>query len=192
MMPKLTKEPVKNTAKSYIYLLLCFALPFCLIVGLQQLFIRNYDVPSASMESTLMIGDRVFGLKKNADFVPEHGEIVVFKDTLGWLAGTGYAKESYLVKRVIGLPGDTIECCSPEGYVLVNGKPLVETYIQGANSSFPAQTVPEGTMFVMGDNREFSADSRYHIEAGTQFVPLSSIESTAWMIYFPFDHFTVL
>jgi signal peptidase I len=167
-----------------------------LVVALvQALVVKIYSVPSASMEQTLLVGDRVL-----ADRVaytvgdPERGEVVVFRARGSWsdgaptrgplesalvwvggLVGVGPGSDYTLVKRVIGLPGDTVACCDASGRITVNDEPIDEPYVFedydfAAGSldcettvrsprCFPPVSVPDGTYLVLGDHRSGSADS---------------------------------
>lgn len=183
--PKETKH--KNKLKAILGFVLAFSIPFTAITVSNELLLKNYIVPSASMETTLMTNDRIFATVIHGQWEPQRGKIVIFKDTENWLEKND---TEYLVKRVIGLPGDTISCCTEDGKLLVNGEPYNEEYIiDGSNMAFEEQTVPEGYLFMLGDNREFSADSRYHINEGTQFIPISSVESTVAFRYWPLSSF---
>jgi signal peptidase I len=164
----------------------------------RALLIQHYRVPSESMEQTLLgtddslgrQGDTILTWKPGA---PQRGDIVVFRDDLGWLGPLpeepptwkkvlGWIKvmsppdEQYLVKRLIGLPGDHVTCCDASGSVTVNGAALDESqylyYQNAAAAQIPFDlVVPEGRIFVMGDHRDRSADSRYHMCQGTQPTP---------------------
>jgi signal peptidase I len=162
------KEPRSKT-RTLAGLLLAFFLPIVLLGGMRLFVFDMYSIPSGSMENTLQVGDRIVVSKLNPTEVSP-GDIVVFKDTKGWANEKG----QFFVKRAIGLPGDTVS--SDGQYVYVNGVPLDEPYVVGQTSIFAEQVVPEGHIFVLGDNREFSADSRAHISTGTQFIPLSTVQ----------------
>ncbi|WP_329270359.1 signal peptidase I [Streptomyces sp. NBC_01451] len=153
---------------------------------------------------------------------PQRGDVVVFKDPGGWLddepttaksedpivvkqvkQGLTFIgllpsdNEKDLIKRVVAVGGDTVKCCDSEGRVTVNGMPLNETtYIHPGNkpSSFTFEVkVPEGRLFVMGDHRANSADSRYHrTEAYSGTVSESSVVGRAMVIAWPFGHWTQL
>lgn len=115
-------------------------------------------IPSASMEPTLMVHDRVFVNKLSYDVGSIHrGDIIVFKRPPNEPDPTIHN----LIKRVIGLPGDTLE--AQDGVVYVNGKILSEPYLPPGTitDDLPPTTVPPGQLFVMGDNRGDSEDSRY-------------------------------
>lgn len=145
-----------------------------------RVFVFNlYLVPSASMEPTIRgdagTGDRI-AVNKLAYVLNdiERGDIIVFTGPDGWDAED--AGET-LVKRVIAIEGDTVSCCSPDGRLLVNGEPLDEPYVKynfrfeegvldcstdvRSKRCFPTQTVPEGQVWVMGDNRSNSKDSSF-------------------------------
>lgn len=118
---------------------------FCIIV--------NAKVPSSSMESTIMTGDRIMGFRLSYAFAePERGDIVIFKYP---------DDESVLfIKRIIGMPGDTVEVKG--GTVFINGMALQEPYLTvRTEGEFGPYVVPEEHYFMMGDNRNNSADSRY-------------------------------
>jgi signal peptidase I len=159
---------------------------------LKQLLIQPFSIPSGSMEDTLEEGDRVLVSKLAPGPLDLHrGDIVVFKDPGGWLTplpephrtGVGNAwhgfleavglappdKDQFLIKRVIGLGGDTVECevtgVGRPGVLSVNGTELTEPYL--AEGTLPCTekltvTVPDNALWVMGDNRQGSMDSRYH------------------------------
>jgi len=116
------------------------------------------------MENTLQTGD-IIKVSEGTQF--QRGDIVVFSDPGGWLAAPTSPDQQYLVKRVIGLPGDRVVCCS-NGHLTINGILIDEnSYLK--EPSLPASafqfdvTVPAGRFFVLGDNRNASADSRWHL-----------------------------
>ena len=188
--------------------------------GLLRAFVAQpFLIPSQSMENTLQVDDRVV-VQKITPF--QRGDIVVFKDPGGWLPATQEAAErgpvgkaleffgilpdtsdDHLIKRVIGVAGDTVACCDPDGRVTVNGKALEERaylYSSGGETVDPARVpfeavVPAGHIFVMGDHRNFSADSRCHMDqegpegypGSAAFVPVDKVVGTAWLIVAPFD-----
>ncbi|MCW2794224.1 MAG: signal peptidase Serine peptidase family, partial [Nocardioides sp.] len=168
-------------------LLLVIALVLATVI--KALFVQAFYIPSESMEPGLVKNDRILVQKVSYWFggTPQRGDVVVFKDPGGWLspeesAGpTGgvtklmakvglYPSGGHLVKRVIGVAGDTIVCCDDQGRISVNGTPLNEkayARLDGADCYGPmirdcdwtAGPVPDGSNFVMGDNRSHSADS---------------------------------
>jgi signal peptidase I len=133
-----------------------------LAFGMRVFVVGTYFIPSGSMEPTLMVNDRILVNKLSYDFHPVHrGDIVVFGRPADEPADDQIKD---LVKRVIGLPGETISS-SPSGQVLINGKPLAEPWLPASARANPGgpinrQTIPPGNYFVMGDNRDNSSDSR--------------------------------
>jgi signal peptidase I len=183
----------ENQVRKFLALLLAFILPFAAILTIQHFWLNNYYVPSASMETTLMTGDRVFATVTGDTYKPQRGNIVVFNDTKNWLKETNYKSDEKLVKRIIGLPGETVSV-NGEGQVLINGTPIDEPYIKKGTytADFPEQTVPEGHVFVMGDNRTGSADSRFHIAQGTQFIAIKDIQAQVTIRYWPLNKIGII
>jgi signal peptidase I len=178
---------------------------------------RAFYIPSESMVNTLDINDRIFvNLLVPEPFALERGDVVVFKDTKGWLPPTppkadgpfsvvedGLTfvgllpdnSEQHLVKRIIGLPGDRVVCCDDGGKITVNGAALDEKYVNPAE--VPAVrtfdvVVPEGKVWVMGDNRNHSADSRAHTDSNGGFVDIADIEGKAAVIAWPMNRWAAL
>lgn len=178
---------------------------------------RAFYIPSESMVNTLDVNDRIFvNLLVPEPFALERGDVVVFKDTQGWLAPAAVKEtgpftwlqdglmfiglvpdnsEQHLVKRVVGLPGDRVACCDAGGRLMVNGTPLDEPYINPAEvpkaSDFDV-VVPDGKVWVMGDNRNHSADSRAHTESNGGFVDIADVEGRAAVIAWPLNRITAL
>jgi signal peptidase I len=170
---------------------------------------QAFFVPSGSMENTLQIQDRILVSKLSNHFGGvQRGEIVVFSDPSHWLpdpeppAGiAGILRNGLmwigllpsdtgkdLVKRVIGIGGDNVKCCSPEGRIVLNGVPLVEPYLKPPGNTDQVQfniTVPQGRIFVMGDNRGDSSDSRYHLDENDGTVPLSNVVGRVAYVIWP-------
>ncbi|HEX4399856.1 MAG TPA: signal peptidase I [Galbitalea sp.] len=187
---------------------------------IKTFFVRSFYIPSASMENTLMVNDRVIVSLLTPGLTPlQHGDVVVFQDPGGWLTDLPPAAPSspldgvlaflglaaptdsnHLIKRVIGLPGDHVQCCNVLGRLTVNGVPLDEPYIHlpsGVTSSDPytfSVTVPKGDIWVMGDNRNDSEDSAYHETKHdtSPFVPLRDVTGQALLISWPFNRWTFL
>ncbi|MFC7402642.1 signal peptidase I [Citricoccus sp. GCM10030269] len=172
---------------------------------------RAYYIPSGSMEQTLQINDRIFvNLLVPGPFELDRGDVVVFEDSKGWLGRPAPAannavqealefiglmpdsSEQHLVKRVIGMPGDRVECCSDDGQLIVNGTAVQEPYLHpgSAPSEMPFDvTVPEGHIWVMGDHRDASADSRMHQDGpGNGFISLDDVTGRAEIIAWPVAH----
>ncbi|WP_217234661.1 signal peptidase I [Streptomyces sp. AC555_RSS877] len=190
---------------------------------LKTFLVQAFVIPSGSMEQTIQIGDRVLVDKFTPWFgsKPERGDVVVFKDPGGWLndeqtttkkddpivvkqvkEGLTFIgllpsdDEKDLIKRVVGVGGDRVTCCDTQGRVTVNGVPLIEEYLYPGNAPSTTQfdiTVPQGRLWVMGDHRANSADSRAHQDTdygGT--VSEDSVVGRARVIAWPFGHWTTL
>jgi signal peptidase I len=127
--------------------------------GVRAFVVQSYFIPSASMEPTLLVGDRILVDKLSYHLHAVHrGDIVVFATPPKEVANPGI---SDLVKRVIGLPGEVVS--SSKGRVDINGKPLAEPWLPKGTvtTGIMTQTVPANEYFVMGDNRSDSQDSRF-------------------------------
>ena len=177
--------------------------------------VQFFYIPSGSMENTLQIRDRVAVNK--IPFVTQEihrGDVVVFHDPANWLptweplTGNKYvakAKEAlvavgilpnpakqFLVKRVIGIGGDNVQCCSANGKIIVNSKETNEPYIFAGNEPSDMKfnvTVPAGKLWVMGDHRGASADSRYHQDdINKGFVPESEVVGRVVAVIWPFKN----
>jgi signal peptidase I len=192
-------------------------LPVLVIVALvlalviKSFAIQAFFIPSASMENTLEIGDRVLINKIVYHLRPIHrGDIVVFDGTGSWDFDTppassnifskavdeveglvGISKDPNIyIKRVIGLPGDHVACCNAAGQVTVNGVPLSESsYLYPGNAPSTQKfsiTVPAGRLWVMGDHRLVSYDSRGHLgDPGGGTIPESGVLGRAFVIIWP-------
>ncbi|TCM41159.1 signal peptidase I [Kribbella sp. VKM Ac-2568] len=182
---------------------------------------QMFIIPSESMQNTLLVGDRVV-VEKLTDV--ERGDVVVFEDPGGWLGEeesgqkrgsvgrffeiVGLLPDSshgHLIKRLIGMPGDKVACCDAKGRLMVNGQPLDEgsyLYPGDAPSAMEFQvTVPAGRVFVMGDHRSESGDSRVHLSdtnadggnpGDAAFVPLDKVTGRAVLVVWPASNFAKL
>jgi signal peptidase I len=185
---------------------------------IKTFLIRSFSIPTASMQDTLLIEDRVIVSQLTPGLIDiNRGDVVVFVDPGGWLP-SGLATEddplsnlfnwvsvrlgmpdqagaNHLIKRVIGLPGDTVACCDPLGAMTVNGVPLKENYLrlpdgvtEVSGTSFSVK-VPEGSLWVMGDNRYNSADSRANLaKPGGGFVPIDNVVGRAVVVSWPVEN----
>jgi signal peptidase I len=207
-------------AGSWIKELLVVVVGALVVSTLLRAFVgQMFIIPSQSMENTLLVGDRVV-VQKITHF--HRGDVVVFADPGGWLGEDEGSQATpvdrvlefvgfptahstgHLIKRVIGTPGDRVKCCDSQGRVSVNGHPLDETsYLYTApDGSHVAPSdvhfevvVPKDRIFVMGDHRDLSADSRCHLsdlsttepKGQVAFVPVKMVVGPAFAIAWPPD-----
>ncbi|MCI1194633.1 signal peptidase I [Bifidobacterium pseudolongum subsp. globosum] len=175
-------------------ILLWCVLPVLIVLGLRLFVFGMYAIPSGSMENTIMPGDRVITTRLSPRPIAlRRGNIIVFKDPANWLANEGATHNSdRLIKRLIGLPGDTVECAGNGAPIVINGVPIDESAylkpgVEPSRSAFSV-TVPAGRLFVLGDNRANSADSRAHTNDGARgLVPVGDVEGVAFMRYWPLN-----
>lgn len=179
--------------------------------------VRSFYIPSASMEKTLMVDDRILVDELTPHWTGyERGDVVVFADPGGWLpvqpeepAGpvvlewidglltliglSSSDSEDHLVKRLIGLPGDHVVCCNSLGQITINDAPVDElSYLNlpegdtaASNEPFDV-TVPEDSLWVLGDNRDRSQDARAHQDLPSGgFVPLDNVVGKAFFTTWP-------
>lgn len=155
---------------------------------------RPYQVPSRSMEGTLRVGDRVLVDKLAYRFggTPRRGDVIVFDGEGSFTQQSG----TDFVKRVIGVGGDRVTCCDARGRLMVNGHPLDETYLYPGDT--PSQVrfdivVPDGKLWVMGDHRADSRDSRDHLgDPGGGNVPVDRVIGRADAVAWPVGRWTRL
>jgi signal peptidase I len=191
---------------------LLFAVALILALLIKAFAIQAFRIPSGSMEDTLQIGDRVLVNKVVYDLRGiDRGDIVVFNGQGSWDpspppdAGENPLSRAYhgvlravgletdgtdYIKRVIGLPGDRVACCDAEGRITVNGTALRESsYLYpGSDPSMQkfSLTVPHGRLWVMGDHRADSADSRYHLQdPGDGTIPVNEVVGRAFVVIWP-------
>ncbi|SCL51450.1 signal peptidase I [Micromonospora yangpuensis] len=196
---------------------------FCLAVLIRTFLLQAFFIPSGSMEDTLLVNDRVLVNKVVYDTRdPQRGEVVVFRGTDRWvpqvesgpapglaerfgrtvgdLIGYGRPGEKDFIKRVIGLPGDRVQCCDEQGRVTVNGVPLDESYVlrdspldlppnpqECRSRRFDEVVVPPGQIFVLGDHRLVSQDARCQGP-----VPIDNVVGRAFMVVWPSDRWASL
>jgi len=169
-------------------LLLCLLF----LLALNTFVARPFQIPSGSMEPALRVGDRVLVNKVVYRFGPGplRGDVVVFD-------GTGYFGEADYIKRVVGVGGDRVVCCDEEGRIRVNGRAIDESgflFPGDAPSTVPFDVVvPDGRLFVLGDHRGDSSDSRDHLGSpGGGMIPVREVIGRADWIVLPFDRATRL
>jgi signal peptidase I len=188
-------------------------------VLVKTFLIHFFFIPSGSMQNTLQIGDRI-AVNKLATFFSDikRGEVVVFRDPSNWLGSpppetgpkvltalkTGLEAvvilpdpaKQYLIKRVIGVGGDHVICCDAKGRLQINGVSVNEPYIFAGNKPSDSNfnvTVPKGYIWVMGDHRGASADSRFHTDdIHKGMVPLSFVVGRAEFVVWPINHLKFL
>ncbi|MFB7945157.1 signal peptidase I [Kitasatospora phosalacinea] len=214
------RAPRQRSFWKELPILIGIALILALVI--KTFFVQAFSIPSGSMENTLQVGDRVLVDKLTPWFgsEPERGEVVVFKDPGGWLndeptqrSDNSFVRgvqdvfsfiglmpssdEKDLIKRVIAVGGDTVEC-QGSGPVKVNGVALDEPYIFPGNTPcgekpFGPVNVPKGTIWVMGDHRGNSLDSRYHMDQpGGGTVPVDNVVGRAFVVAWPIGDWATL
>lgn len=214
----LRKRPAKASggwvlARELIAVVLVAAL---LSWSIKTFLVQPFNIPSGSMMNTLLVGDRIMVSKLSPQWRPlRRGDIVVFRDPGNWLSEQerssgvspfGWMRDGFefiglapadknddLVKRLIGIPGDTVKCCDAQGKMTVNGVPLQEDYLYPGDA--PAQEpfqayVPPGSLWMMGDHRSGSEDSRYNQNKDPDhgLVPIDNVVGRVFMVAFPLSH----
>ncbi|HEV7848087.1 MAG TPA: signal peptidase I [Mycetocola sp.] len=199
-------------------ILVIFVVALLVSFLVKTFLVRSFYIPSASMEETLQVDDRILVNELVPDLVElERGDVIVFRDPGGWLplspepdappltvaadwvlslVGLSASdSDDHLIKRLIGLPGDHVVCCNALGQMSVNDVPLAEPYVtlQPGTTDVSKDpfdvVVPENSLWVMGDNRYNSRDSRYNREQpGNGFVPVDNVVGRAFVISWPTVH----
>jgi signal peptidase I len=199
--------------------------PFLIVVALvvslliKSFIVQFFFIPSGSMENTLQIDDRV--AVNRLPFISNNikrGDVVVFRDPDNWLPAADLetapfviakAKaalvavgvlpnpaKQYLVKRVVGVEGDRVICCTTTGKITVNGQEMIEPYIFAGNVPSDMNfdvTVPKGKLWVMGDHRGASADSRFHQDdINKGFVPLNRVTGRVLAVIWPIKNISLV
>lgn len=183
---------------------------------IKTFLVQAFWIPSGSMENTLQVGDRVLVSKIQAGPADiDRGDVIVFEDPNEWLpaitpvdrgpflngavdvmefvglAPTG--EGNHLIKRVIGFSGDHVVCCDADGRITVNDQPLDEAYLYPGDAPSTIEfdiTVPQDSLWVMGDHRSNSADSRVHDDGtgAVGSVPMDNVVGQAFVLVWPLNH----
>lgn len=200
-----------------LVIIVVFALIISFVV--KTWLLQSFYIPSGSMRNTLIEDDRVVVSKLTpSPFDIERGDIVVFEDPGGWLPPNHVVPETsglsrvltwvgvlpedegnHLIKRVIGLPGDKVSCCTADQRIMVNGTPIEEPYLfpgtPPSSRTFDI-TVPADGLWVMGDNRDHSSDSRFHDgpdNTGKEgSIPISGVVGRSFAVIWPLGRATWL
>lgn len=207
--------------------ILLLVVALLLAIVLKAFFVQAFYIPSESMEPGLVKNDRILVEKWSywGGGTPQRGDVIVFKDPGDWLgpeeaAGPAnrvqqglekvglYPSGGHLVKRVVGVAGDTVVCCDSKGRITVNGKALDEPYLKNSAACngpmigchWKAGPVPAGKLFVMGDHRDRSADSSYHLcrgnapdcTPGDEFVSTSLVVGKVLALVWPAGRWTMV
>jgi len=219
--PATTVAPARSKKKGSFWrelpVLIVIALVLALLI--KTFLVQAFFIPSGSMEETLQVGDRVLVNRLVYRFgEPQRGDVVVFNGVDSWtpevtvnaptnpvtgairnvagLFGFASPNEKDFIKRVIGVPGDRVQCCDKKGRLLVNGVPLNEPYVYPGNTPSEQKfnvVVPEGRLWVMGDHRAASSDSRFHLgDPGGGTIPIDHVVGRAFVVVWPFSHLSWL
>ena len=209
--------PRKGSLLREFPILIVVALAVSIVI--KTFLVQFFYIPSGSMENTLQINDRVAVNK--VPFIGKsikRGDVVVFRDPDNWLPEPYVGDQNkfiakikdgfvavgvlpnpakqYLVKRVIGVAGDKVECCSKDKKLMINGVEIDEPYIFAGNTASDTNfnvTVPAGKVWVMGDHRGASADSRFHQDdINNGMVPNSKITGKVVGIIWPIKHLGIV
>ena len=213
-----TRNPGKSLLIFLRDLVVILLIAFVVSYVVKTFFVRSFYIPSSSMNQTLQVNDRILvnQVKPNIGGV-ERGDVIVFRDPGGWLTARpeytpnpfewvlqelGFlpsASDDFVIKRVIGIGGDRVQCCNGAGQMTVNGVPLNEPYVylppgETAVSAIDFDVVvPEGAFWVMGDNRYGSKDSRYNTDKpGGGFVSQANVVGVAFVVNWPIQRWAWL
>jgi len=189
-----TEKPEKRRGSFWRELPILLGVAILVAVVVRAFVLQTFYIPSPSMEHTLNINDRVLVNKLVYDFRdPHRGEVVVFKAPAEW---RNNPNGEDFIKRVIGVPGDRIQCCDDAEHLKINGASLIEPYLfsedgqtdSAADEPFDV-TVPAGRLWVMGDHRSASGDSLEHWERTRNLdvatIPLDAVVGRAFVVFWP-------
>lgn len=204
----------RSAARSAVRAVVLLAVAALVLVGVRILLVQSFVIPSASMRPALEVGDRVLASRLDYRFGSVHrGDVIVFDGDgvfdppqaqpssglarIGrWFAaglGAPVGEHDY-VKRVIGLPGERVVCCDVQGRITVDGVPLNERYLPVGDVPSTVTfdiVVPAGRLWVMGDNRSVSDDSRAHLGGpGGGTVPVDRVVGRVVAVWWPLSRAT--
>lgn len=220
-------DTARRKAPLWLETIVLLVVAVALALVIKTFFVQAFYIPSSSMRPGLVVNDRILVQKPSYWFggEPQRGDVVVFADPGGWLGGTDagptnlltkgmakiglYPTGGHLVKRVIGVAGDTIVCCDDDGRLEINGYPIDEDdFIArqkkcdgpmpfNGRCEWSVGPIPEGHIFVMGDNRSASADSSEKIcdeekpscDPEAPFVPVDLVVGKVFSLVWPISHF---
>ncbi len=220
-------EPARKHLPVWQESILLLGVALVLAIVIKAFFVQAFYIPSESMEPGLVNNDRILVEKWSywGGGTPQRGDVVVFQDPGDWLGSEAtpedpglltrglekiglYPAGGHLVKRVIGVAGDTVTCCDDQGRIMVDGVPLDEPYLKNAakcngpmiGCHWSAGPVPEGHLFVMGDHRDHSADSSYHkcresqteCVPGDEYVATDLVVGKVFVLVWPRAHFGLI
>lgn len=181
------------TTRCKVFMTMRSIIGFMAIVIIIDLIFGMYMVPSESMEPTMYPGEGFIGERVRPVLHDLHrGDVVVFRDDEGWMDGTDHEGQR-LVKRIIGMPGDRVT--SVDGvHLIVNDIPIDESaWVSAPSAMIPFDViVPDGRIWVMGDNRSYSADSRLHMDRDGGTVSEDSVEAVVLFRIYPFGDMGVI
>lgn len=222
--PRTLRQRLRRAKKNifvsfFVDILVIVATALVLSLLVKTFLVRSFFIPSGSMESTLMIDDRIIVNELVPDVMGlQRGDVVVFQDPGNWLGVPSSIERNpieqigdfflssfgliapdskqHLVKRVIGTAGDHIVCTAPDAKLKINGVEITETYVnKGARPCGMAFdiTVPKNSIWAMGDNRDNSTDSRYHQDLPSKgFVEMKYVVGRAIFVSWPFSNWAWL
>ena len=209
------KKKKPSFLRSVVEFVVIVVIALALATGIRTFIAQPFFVPSGSMEQTLQIDDRVIASKITTQISGiKRGEIMVFKDPGNWLPPVQQNSDGWrsvvakgltfvgllpsdsgddLVKRVIGIEGDQVACCDQDGQIVLNGVSLDESsYVNGPTDQILFDvTVPKDSMFVMGDNRGNSADSRFHLDQNNGAIPNGNAVGRVFTVVWPLSRITI-
>jgi signal peptidase I len=179
-----TNAPKTGRAR-WIEFLILIVVAVVVAATVRTFLLQTFYIPSSSMERTLLLDDKVLVNKTAYWFQPPgRGEVVVFEPPPAWSAAPG---QDY-IKRVIGVAGDRVVCCDKDRRITVNGQALDEDYLYPGDApsdkSFDV-TVGASSVFVLGDHRSASGDSREHLDAASGTVPEDRLVGRAFVLFWP-------